>query len=270
MLQEIAPHHFNNAYQPDRLPQEHDYVIITLNNEVALTQEGRLPGVKDVDTDQLTYLFMIDDQAYYYTDHQALPSQCSYAAIRGMKDSLQMYAAITGVQLARWYQTHQYCGCCAQPMKQDTVERKMICPACGHFVYPHIAPAVIVGVRNGDHLLLSRPAQSQYKFYAMIAGFAEVGEMIEDTVRREVYEEVGLKVKNITYYRSQPWSFSDSLLLGFYCDVDGDPTLTVDQNELSMAVWMPRKEIPLHQDNISLTGEMMKRFKEGKDKDSYQ
>src|SRR5699024_9185043 len=95
----------------------------------------------------------------------------------------------------------------------------------------------------------------------LIAGFAESGETIEDTVGREVMEEVGLKVKNIRFYKSQPWSFTDTLLMGVFADLDGDETITLDHNELSAAGWFTRDEIPVEENNLSLTNEMIMYFK---------
>ena len=100
--------------------------------------------------------------------------------------------------------------------------------------------------------------------YALIAGFAEIGETIEETVAREVMEEVGLKVKNIRYYKSQPWSFSDTLLMGFFAELDGDDRIRLDENELSVAKWCTREEVPAD-DGVSLTREMMRVFKEGRE-----
>ena len=141
----------------------------------------------------------------------------------------------------------------------------MICPASGNGDYPVLSPAVIVGVTNGDKLILSKYEGRNHTRYAMIAGFAEIGETIEETVHREVMEEIGVKVKNLRYYKSQPWSFSSSLLFGFFCDVDGDDTLTVDHEELSMAQWVERDKIPDQGNNISLTKEMMMLFRDGKE-----
>mgnify|MGYP000665301821 FL=1 len=131
--------------------------------------------------------------------------------------------------------------------------------------YPKLSPAVIVAVRNGEKLLLSKYAGREFTNYALIAGFAEIGEPIEDTVRREVMEEVGLKVKNLRFYKSQPWSFTDTLLFGFFCDLDGDDTICLDEEELSLAVWMERSQIPVDEYEISLTREMMTLFKNGLD-----
>ena len=139
----------------------------------------------------------------------------------------------------------------------------MLCPSCGRHEYPVLMPAVIVGVINGDKLLLSKYEGRNFKRHALIAGFAEIGETIEETVHREVMEEVGLKVRNLRYYKSQPWSFSGTLLFGFFCDVDGDDTLTVDHEELSMAQWFDRDKITGQGNDISLTNEMMMAFKRG-------
>jgi NAD+ diphosphatase len=138
----------------------------------------------------------------------------------------------------------------------------MHCPDCGQVEYPKISPAVIVGVTDGDRLLLTKYAGRSFTRYALIAGFTEIGETIEETVQREVMEEVGLKVKNIRYYRSQPWSFSDTLLMGFFADLDGEDRIRLDEEELSVAEWHTRGTIP-GDDGISLTREMMRVFNEG-------
>lgn len=172
------------------------------------------------------------------------------------------FAGVTGFQLAQWYESRRYCPRCAQPMVQDERERMMRCPACGLMEYPKISPAVIVGVTCGDYLLLTKYAGRSYQKYALIAGFAEIGETIEETVAREVMEEVGLRVKNIRYYKSQPWSFTGTLLMGFFAELDGEDEIRLDETELSEAVWCPRGEVP-EDDGVSLTREMMRVFREG-------
>lgn len=142
-------------------------------------------------------------------------------------------------------------------------ERMLFCSECGNIEYPKIMPAVIVGIVNENRLLLSQYANREHKRYALIAGFSEIGETIEQTVQREVMEEVGLRVKNIRYYKSQPWSFSDSLLMGFYADLDGSEEITLDHKELAMAQWFDRSEIPVSEITGSLTNEMILSFKKG-------
>jgi NAD+ diphosphatase len=96
----------------------------------------------------------------------------------------------------------------------------------------------------------------------LVAGFAEIGETIEETVRREVFEETGLRVKDLRFYKSQPWPLSDSLLMGFWCRLDGPDTITMDVSELAVAEWVRRSEIPERDGRVSLTGEMINYFKE--------
>ena len=149
-------------------------------------------------------------------------------------------------------------------MRDSDTERARICPACGLTLYPKISPAVIVAVTDGDRLLLTKYQGRAFKRYALVAGFNEIGESIEDTVRREVLEETGLRVKNLRFYKSQPWVFTDSLLMGFYCELDGSDRITIQESELSEAGWYARDEIPSDHSNISLTGEMIERFRSGK------
>ena len=139
----------------------------------------------------------------------------------------------------------------------------MVCPACGNRVYPRINPAVIVGVIDGDRLLITR-YKSGFRHNALIAGFTEIGETAEQTAAREVREEVGLRVKNLRYYQSQPWGIASDLLMGFFCEVDGDPTIRRDDSELGYAEWVRREEIVLQPSDYSLTNQMMKIFRDGK------
>ena len=129
--------------------------------------------------------------------------------------------------------------------------------------YPKISPAVIIGVLDGSRILMSKYAGRSYKKYALLAGFVEIGETVEETVKREVMEEVGLKVKNVRYYKSQPWSFSDTVLMGFYCDLDGEDKITLDEEELALAEWFERDVIPVEPSRDSLTNEMIMKFKNG-------
>ena len=141
------------------------------------------------------------------------------------------------------------------------MQRMLQCPCCANMVFPKIAPAVIVGVTHGDKILMTKYAGREYKRYALIAGFTEIGESVEETVKREVMEEVGLHVKNLRYYKSQPWSFSDTLLMGFFAEVEGDDSITLDREELALAEWFERENIPVSESDISLTSEMIEYFR---------
>lgn len=174
---------------------------------------------------------------------------------------------ITGYQIHKWYTQNRFCGCCGQRMQPHEKERAMQCPACGRISYPQICPSVIVGIIDSSRILLTKyaPGHGNFRKYALVAGYAEIGESLEDTVRREVMEEVGLRVKNIRYYKSQPWSFSDALLAGFFCEPDGNTDIVMDREELSAAGWFERESLPVERSNaeISLTGEMIEVFRNG-------
>lgn len=271
MIQDIYPKVYHNEYH-EMDPDPYDLVLVYVRDKVLVRYEGdkvRYPMVEELIGYDCTYiyLFSIDSSRYFLAlcDAEITLPGYSYEIIRIFRTAVSRhnaFAGVTGHHLYDWYQTNQYCGRCGHKMVPDHVERMMRCPACNNMVYPRISPAVIVGVLNGDRILMSKYAGRAYTNYALIAGFTEIGETVEQTVAREVMEEVGLKVKNIRYYKSQPWGFSDSVLLGYYCDVDGDDTIHVDHNELAMADWYKRDEIDLTNDNLSLTREMIMRFKE--------
>ena len=177
-----------------------------------------------------------------------------------------IFAEFTAHQLARWYNDNRFCGTCGAPTGHSKTERAMVCTKCRRTIYPRILPAVIVALKSadGERLLLTKYANRPFSNYALIAGFTEIGETLEETVAREVMEEVGLKVKNIRYYKSQPWAVADDILMGFYCDVDGDETISLDHNELKLGAWFTREEVVLQDTDFSLTNEMMTEFKEGR------
>lgn len=149
-------------------------------------------------------------------------------------------------------------------LRHSTEERAMECPICKNIIYPKIFPAIIAGVVHEDKILLTRYAQQGRNYhYALVAGFCEVGETIEETVHREVLEETGVRVKDLKYYKSQPWASSQSLLSGFFAKLDGDEHIHIDKHELSMAKWVKRedlKELNPEKD-ISLTAEMIEYFR---------
>lgn len=218
------------------------------------------------------YLFTIDTIDYFLLSENAvvLPEGYELMNLKQIRrDAYQpkflVYASTVALQLANWYRDNVYCGRCGHKTVLSKAERAIKCPHCGRTIYPRIVPAVIVAVTKGDKILLTKYSGRKYAYYALIAGFTEIGETMEETVHREVMEEVGLKVKNLRYYKSQPWGIVDDILMGYYCDVDGDDTIKLDTNELKEGVWVDRSEIPGQPDNFSLTNEMMMMFRAGKE-----
>ena len=289
MIQDIAPHLYDNAFGHRRDPVDTDRVVCTKGNQVLLREGTDLsfPTVQEIcgqrpdARDRLVYLFLIDETAYYFllpsetetgktpeTDWMdSLPGFRLAAAAESFRDAeppWEGYAGITACQLVRWWEEHRFCGKCGAPLRPSDEERAFCCDSCGTIVYPKISPAVIVAVTDGDRLLMSRYAGRPFRRYALLAGFTEIGETVEDTVHREVMEEVGLKVKNLRYFASQPWSFSDSLLMGFFADLDGSPEIRLDETELAEAVWLPREQVPEQKSLQSLTSTMVEAFRQNR------
>ena len=280
MIQDIAER-YHNEYK-EQSPKAGDYIMFVNGRNVLIKKDSEeieylryedLTGVTGIDM-TFCYLFSVDTvegtKRFFLGETDTLPEEFltdyEYAQqniFRVKTPKSLAFAGVTACQLANWYQATRFCGSCGNSLEHDKKERMMRCPKCNALHYPKISPAVIVAVRNGDKLLMTKYAGRDYKKYALVAGFAEIGETVEETVKREVMEEAGLKVKNIQYYKSQPWSFTDTLLFGFYCEVDGDDSITMDEEELSVAEWLTRDEIPTEYDGISLTNEMIMRFKNG-------
>ena len=270
MIQDIAPHRLDRTYVIGRASHE-DIALCVRSGKVLLQRTGEewaLPRFgREIPTEDALHVFSLDGvDCYLARTPEHVPAGMDYVNVKDIRTVRPMetaFAAITAVQLHRWYGARQFCGHCGYKMSPSEVERAMVCPVCGQTEYPKICPAVIVAVTDGDKLLLTRYANRPFQGYALIAGFVEIGETLEDTVRREVMEEVGLRVKNLRYYKNQPWSFTDTLLTGFYCELDGEAEIKLDRSELCEGVWLHRDEIPSRDGEISLTAEMVERFRQG-------
>jgi NAD+ diphosphatase len=147
------------------------------------------------------------------------------------------------IQIVEWDRTHQYCGHCATPMTQLPHERAKRCPNCGLVNYPRLAPAIIVLISRGDEILLARAPRFPPKMYSILAGFVEPGESLEETVKREVLEEVGIEIKDIRYFASQPWPFPHSLMIGFTATY-ASGEIVLEPEELSDAAWFHKHDLP--------------------------
>ncbi|MBO7674125.1 MAG: NUDIX domain-containing protein [Atopobiaceae bacterium] len=274
MIQDIEPHRLVNDYVSSARPAAGDLVFYVRGQEVAVRYEGEhdlsVPRVGDacVPVDGLTYLFSLDEQSCWLapkvgTDeppagYELVSNRTLRMERRGSREF--MYAVYTAVHLAEWYATNRYCGVCGHVLNHHATMRAMQCLTCRNVVFPRLNPAVIVCVCDPERnkIVLTRYAAGRYApIDALVAGFVEIGETIEDCVRREVREELGLSVKNIRYYKSQPWGVAGDILSGYWCDVDGDPTIRRDESELGRAVWAGPDEIPGQPDDLSLTNEMM-------------
>ena len=272
MIHEIEPNQYHVEYQ-NRKPDKESVILAFSSQKIlvnVMDNHVKYPVFSEMglEIDAVRYLFAVDETMFflYIGDSEILADGYQYeniSILRGTLPKMMDYAGVTAHQFYLWYRDHKFCGRCKNELKHDERERMLSCDQCGNTIYPKISPAVIVAITNGDKIVMTKYAGRAYSKYALVAGFSEVGETPEMTVEREVMEEVGLKVKNIRYYKSQPWSFSGTLLLGFFAELDGDQTITLDEEELSEAAWFQRDEIEVEPDDISLTNEMICLFKQG-------
>lgn len=282
MIQEIAPHILDNEYKTNKVKPQ-DYLLIFHEDEILLKQQGdeiEFPKINDLKEysqieENNIFLFSIDKINFFLNTNVNVKEDnvWKYKKVLFLKEEKPMwkvFAATLGGQLNRWYVNHRFCGRCQTKLKHSDSERALRCSNCGLAVYPTISPSVIVAITNGDKILLIKYAYGTYKKYALVAGYTEVGETLEQTVAREVMEEVGLNVKNITYYKSQPWPFTDTLLMGYFAEVDGDDTVTLQESELSEAKWFKREEIPYYNTALSVTNEMIEVFRNNKESEIYK
>jgi len=274
MIQDIEPRIFNNNFE-NKTAEPKD-LFLSYEGDTVLVREDKdklwYPSFSDFEAeypnliDNAQFLFCIDDINYYLIDEKGLDSVDGWiyetaARFRTEIKYWRSFAGVIGWQLNRWYDNHRFCSKCGKLMKRSEKERMLYCETCGFQTYPTISPCVIVAVHDGERLLLTKYAGRAYTKYALVAGFAEIGESLEQTALREVKEEVGLKVKNLKFYKSQPWPFTDTLLVGFYAELEGNDIITLEEDELSLGVWVNREDIPPEEQKISLTGEMMEAFR---------
>lgn len=276
MIQDIYPEHYAVEYQIKQ-PKADDCVFAFKTRSLfgKMTEDHRLlcPTVdmlSEKQIEDLQYLFQIGSQSYYLYDGILKIEGYTYeniGKIRSLTHMKEAFSAMTAYHLYVWYDSHRFCGKCGQRMRLMTKERAVYCPSCGLRSYPVIAPAVIIGVVDGDNILITRYAGREYTGVALLAGFCEIGESAEDTVRREVMEEVGLKIKNIRYFGSQPWGIDSNLLLGYFAEVDGSTEICMDTQELREAVWMPREKLKPAKNLMSLTMTMIEAFRKHDEKE---
>jgi len=160
------------------------------------------------------------------------------------------------MHFADWSTQSRFCGACATPTVRSEKERAMSCPACKRVYYPRISPAVIVLVTRGEQALLARNSRFPLPFFSTLAGFSEVGESLEETLVREVREEVGIHVKDVRYFGSQPWPFPNSLMVGFFAEYESGE-LTLDPEEIAEAAWFSREDIPMVPPPISIARKLI-------------
>lgn len=211
-----------------------------------------------VDPVRSTYLGLLGEQHCYAADiEEGQPLPAGWATL-GLRDLFGMVdgtvAALSGraLQIIDWERNHQFCSRCGTPMQARTDERARACPACRFTSYPPVSPAVMVLITRGRELLLARKSAWPPGRYSAIAGFVEPGEMLEDTVARETLEEVGVEVRNLQYFGSQPWPFPHSLMVAFTAEYAGGE-VRPDGVEIEEASWFDAEALPSLPASVSIS-----------------
>jgi len=168
---------------------------------------------------------------------------------------LEAELAATGRSLAQWHRGHRFCPNCSSETEPVMAGWERTCAVCGRRHFPRTDPVVIMLVTHGNSVLLGRSHGWPEGMYSLLAGFVEPGETIEAAVRREVFEEVGVRVGRVGYLASQPWPFPASLMIGCRGEALGR-RLIVDDGEIDDALWLSREEaldaISGHRDGLFL------------------
>lgn len=208
------------------------------------------------------YLGLFDGIQCYCMELEAatpIPGDMSLRELRSLLsiiDNEVFLLAGRAFQIVNWYRMNKYCGKCGDITEGIENERVRKCSKCGSLFYPRISPAIIVAILKGDKILLAHNKNFKENWYSLIAGFVEPGETFEGCVKREVTEEVGVSVKNIKYYGSQPWPFPDSLMIGFTAEYDSGE-IVPDGVEISDAGWFCRENLPQTPSKDSIAGELI-------------
>ncbi|HEY1089551.1 MAG TPA: NAD(+) diphosphatase [Burkholderiaceae bacterium] len=183
-------------------------------------------------------------------------AQALRPAMMGLPEPLMLLAG-RAAQVLEWERCHAFCGVCGTPTKAMSSERARRCPACNHTAYPRINPAMMALVWRGQELLLARSPNSSTGFYSALAGFVEAGESLEDCVKREVMEEVGVTVDSLTYFGSQSWPFPHSLMVAYTAEWIGGE-IVPQAGEIEEARWFHIDELPPIPPRFSISGHLIR------------
>jgi NAD+ diphosphatase len=222
-------------------------------------------GELGLTTMQQNYLGQLDGRHCYaveVAEGTIPPAGMTFEGLRevyGRLDEDLFWIAARAVQVVDWDRTHQLCGRCGVPLKTSQTERAKECPKCGLLQFPRLAPAIIVLVERGNELLLARSRHFMPGMYSVLAGFVEPGESLEEAVVREVREEVGISVKDIKYFGSQPWPFPHSLMIGFIAAYAGGK-ISLEDSEIEDAGWFTADRLPRIPGKISIARKLIDWF----------
>jgi NAD+ diphosphatase len=275
MLHEISPNRFDLGFDNTRSASPEDLILCFEENSILVKSDGDkffIPQKKDFGVFKLDpkkiYIGELDGNGCFLANPLLeIPDGFVYLTpvqIRQKLEKMHKWVVAVGIQLNSWYRDNKFCGRCGGKLSKKHDERALQCGACNNIIFPKLSPAIIVAITKGDRLLLAKNRLSPTNHYSLIAGYIEAGETVEEAVKREVMEEVGINVENIRYYKSQPWPFSSSLMMGFTAECIGDSEIVLDEKELSDAGWFQASDLPEIPNRDSISGELIRLFRDGK------
>jgi NAD+ diphosphatase len=265
----VTPSHFVPLHAPQPGAHEHIFVfrggaLLVRESDLALPDEAACLafGVPLAESLAVGMLGQHYCRAVWVGAGAAEPANgFAFRPLRSLFGALDTHLlAVAGraFQIAEWARTHRFCGACGGSMEGLAGERCMRCTTCGHAAYPRISPAMMVLVKKGDAILLARNVAFPTGRFSALAGFLEAGESVEDAVHREVYEEVGLRVRDLRYFGSQSWPFPHSLMIAFTAEYDSGE-ITLDPREIADARWFgPGDALPEYATGVSISGELIR------------
>ena len=231
------------------------------NNKIPLTKNLKEYSISPIRT---IYLGKLNKNPCYVVEvgpETKAPQGMNFKDLRSAYNILDediYLLAGRAIQIINWDKNHQFCGKCGTPTQNMDHEIAKICPKCGHFSFPRLSPAVITAIIKDDKILMAKHGY-RGNMYGLIAGFVEPGETLKECVERETMEEVGLKIKNINYFGSQPWPYPHSLMIGFTAEYESGE-INVDGKEIIEAKWFGPDDIPRVPSKMSIAGELINWF----------
>jgi NAD+ diphosphatase len=240
-------------------------LLIKITNDTLTVPDTSDLSESNITLDRFQYLGTLDSHPCYAAELADTPLDADifkFKELRTLFGSMEedlIWIAGRANQLVDWSRTHRYCGGCGHLTEDKTEERAKICPQCGLVNYPRLSPAIIVAVLKNNQILLARNKRFKLPFYSVLAGFVEPGETLEECVQREIREEVGITVKNIRYFGSQPWPFPNSLMIAFVADYTSGE-ITIDGSEIVDAAWFLKDKLPKIPPTISIARQLIDWF----------
>lgn len=246
ILGSAAPENENKPYYIF-LFQQNNLLVKKLDKAFTLLTSNDLPYLEDYLVNKF-YIGCLNDYPCYaarFSEGEVIPDNMQFVGLRQLFeniDKIMLQVAFRAIQIVTWDETHRFCGICGEATVKMPYEHAKLCPNCSNTFYPCLSPAIIVAITKDNKLLLAGNKNSTTGLLSVLAGFVEAGETLEECVKREIREEVGIEVNNIKYFGSQSWPFPNSFMIAFTAE-HASGEIKIDDKEISNAGWFTADEI---------------------------